>query len=268
MKILIANSGAVGRVYMPLAAEIGLPASIILLQVDYWMNAEPHRVADGWLVMGVREMERLMHGAMKRSAISSQLRKLEAQKLIITEKVEGEKVKIKLNGEGLNTLKSIIVLDGEVSTLRTGVHITDTTITYTNDTNISKTDDDKNVTNEQTAEHARIVTLYQSKIGSLNETDYHSLTEAFVKDARLTEAWINHMAGNPKIKKPIALLLARVREGKAPAVTVTHVGEQRSAVSGQQEGGEGKPILTLSLEEMIERAKNFKGLEFPKVMQS
>lgn len=255
MKILIASSGAMGRVYMPLAAEIGLPASIILLQLDYWMNAEPHRVVDGWLVMGVREMERLMHGAMKRSAISSQLKKLQALRLIQTEAIEGEKLKIKLDGEGLGNLKSIVLLEGaEVSTLRTGVHITDTT-NVTNDTNISIGDNVTNDTNERTAEHARIVTLYQGKIGALSSTDYHSLTEAFVKDAKLTEAWINHMAGNKKIKKPIALLLARVREGKAPDVTVTAVSEQRSANSGQQ-GGEGQEIvLPPNLDEMIEKAK-------------
>ncbi len=109
-RILLQNKGATLRVYAPLAAEIGFTPSVILLQIDWWMNHDRPVFRDGnwWLEFSLREMARRLSGCITPESIRQNLIKLQKAGYILLESGAG-KYRIALNILGLKKTKSIEV---------------------------------------------------------------------------------------------------------------------------------------------------------------
>src|SRR5574341_809001 len=124
--IHIANSGATLRIYTPLAEEIGLNPSLILLQIEFWLNQEIKEkvVIDGvqWLGLSLNEMRKRAFTFWSRQTINSNIEKLRDMGLISlatqTDLVLPEKIAkkfhddvhfIRLNSAGLQNLESVVI---------------------------------------------------------------------------------------------------------------------------------------------------------------
>lgn len=109
--ILIEAHQPVLRVYTPLADEIGLSPSILLLQIDFWLNSDSAIFEDGhwWISLSIRDMQKRGLGFWTPTTINRNIGQLERKCLIVSVIPDDPEKprKIRFNREGIEKLESI-----------------------------------------------------------------------------------------------------------------------------------------------------------------
>jgi len=153
-KVFTENSGTILRLMPPLAEEIGLKESLILLQLDYWIkNNGEKRDGKYWVYQSTTDLQEKFYPFWSRSTIHRAIKSLEGEDLIEIDNFnskEYDKTRwFSLNYEELAKLNSLVIVevDGDSDTpfhSETGVFHSGTTIQKT-----SLKDKDYTTCNEQ-----------------------------------------------------------------------------------------------------------------------
>jgi hypothetical protein len=173
-KIMLANAGAQIRVFAPLAEEIGLNESIMLLQLDYWINhAKPNEIRldeDGkyWLIMSMRSMKTRCLGFWSLDTISRVIDALVKLGLVeVARDARRKPFNIHLIVSAISKLKSIQVSIAKSDTNDPSVRESDTNDGFvsesrTQDAAISDTIENQREEEERTPPPPRVTTDIQA----------------------------------------------------------------------------------------------------------
>jgi len=123
-EIFTENSGTILRLIPPVAEEIGLNESLVLLQLDYWIKEKGHeKNGRYWTYQSTSELKENFYPFWSRSTIQRTIKSLEEQNFITIDNFNSKKYDktrwFALNYEELSKLDSIII--AEVGEDGTGV---------------------------------------------------------------------------------------------------------------------------------------------------
>jgi len=117
-RIFVANDPTTLRIYPSLAKEIGFNESILLLQLDFWLQVSPHeKNGQKWTYQSVRDIQKKVFPFWSIATINRTIKSLIDQGLIIVGNFNVKKYDktrwFTLNYNNITKLKSVIVKEIE-----------------------------------------------------------------------------------------------------------------------------------------------------------